>query len=170
MVMSLWPRFLDHPVDEGRCRRPSLYRWVRGRFWLGVYLYCFDILCSWSLQASKAWVLARALLGSQPTLLQGDPGHWRWPRMPPLGVIDWSGNRSGAGLASGERERSVQREVAERERNRERKCADTIGTVCRPFRLLKYKDIFQIKYTEAVLSNSTRKLLWFEVSKMLITV
>jgi len=27
---------------------------------------------------------------------------------------------------------------------------------------------FQIKYTEAILSNSTRKLLWFEISKMLI--
>jgi len=27
---------------------------------------------------------------------------------------------------------------------------------------------FQIKYTEAVLSNSTRKLLWFEITKMLI--
>jgi len=29
---------------------------------------------------------------------------------------------------------------------------------------------FQIKYTEAILSNSTRKLLWFEISKMLIAV
>jgi len=28
--------------------------------------------------------------------------------------------------------------------------------------------IFQIKYTEAILSNSTRKLLWFEITKMLI--
>jgi len=27
---------------------------------------------------------------------------------------------------------------------------------------------FQIIYTEAILSNSTRKLLWFEISKMLI--
>jgi len=27
---------------------------------------------------------------------------------------------------------------------------------------------FRIKYTEAILSNSTRKLLWFEISKMLI--
>jgi len=27
---------------------------------------------------------------------------------------------------------------------------------------------FQIKYTEAILSNSSRKLLWFEISKMLI--
>jgi len=27
---------------------------------------------------------------------------------------------------------------------------------------------FQIKYTEAILSNSTRKLLWFEIAKMLI--
>ena len=29
---------------------------------------------------------------------------------------------------------------------------------------------FQIQYTEAILSNSTRKLLWFEISKMLIAV
>ena len=35
---------------------------------------------------------------------------------------------------------------------------------------LKYKHTFQIKYTEAILSKSTRKLLWFEVTKMLIAV
>jgi len=29
---------------------------------------------------------------------------------------------------------------------------------------------FQIKYTEAILSNSTRKLLWFEITKMVIAV
>jgi len=29
---------------------------------------------------------------------------------------------------------------------------------------------FQIKYTEAALSNSTRKVLWFEITKMLIAV
>ena len=34
--------------------------------------------------------------------------------------------------------------------------------------MLKYEHIFQIKYTEAVLSDSTRKLLWFEVTKTLI--
>jgi len=33
-----------------------------------------------------------------------------------------------------------------------------------------YKYIFQIKYTEATLSNSTQKLLWFEIIKMLIAV
>jgi len=27
---------------------------------------------------------------------------------------------------------------------------------------------FQIKYTEAISSNSTRKLLWFEIAKILI--
>jgi len=33
------------------------------------------------------------------------------------------------------------------------------------------KRIFvQMKYTEAILSNSTRKLLWFEIIKMLIAV
>jgi len=36
-----------------------------------------------------------------------------------------------------------------------------------PFSMLKYKCIFQIKYTEAVLSNSTRKLLWFDITKTL---
>jgi len=35
---------------------------------------------------------------------------------------------------------------------------------------MKYKYIFQIKYTGAISSNSTRKLLWFEVTKMLIAV
>ena len=36
------------------------------------------------------------------------------------------------------------------------------------FPALKCKYIFQIEYIEAVLSNSTRKLLWFEITKMLI--
>jgi len=36
--------------------------------------------------------------------------------------------------------------------------------------MLNYKYISQIKYTEAILSNSTRKLLWFEIRKMLIAV
>jgi len=39
-----------------------------------------------------------------------------------------------------------------------------------PFPMLKYKYIFQIKYMEGILSNSTRKLLWFEITKMLIAV
>jgi len=36
----------------------------------------------------------------------------------------------------------------------------------------KIKYIFQIKYTEAILSNNTRKLLglWFKITKMLIAV
>jgi len=38
------------------------------------------------------------------------------------------------------------------------------------FPTLKYKYIFQIKYTEAILPNSTRKLLWFEITRMLIAV
>jgi len=42
--------------------------------------------------------------------------------------------------------------------------------MCWPFQTLKYKYFFQIKYTEAILSNSTRKLLWFEISKMLMAV
>jgi len=36
--------------------------------------------------------------------------------------------------------------------------------------MLKYKYIFQIKCTEAISSNSTRKLLWFEIAKLLIAV
>jgi len=46
----------------------------------------------------------------------------------------------------------------------------TLGSLGWPFPMLKYKYIFQIKYTEAVLSNGTRKLLWFEITKMLIAV
>jgi len=34
----------------------------------------------------------------------------------------------------------------------------------------KNKHDFQIKYTEAVSSNNTRKLLWFEITIMLIAV
>jgi len=33
----------------------------------------------------------------------------------------------------------------------------------------KYEYIFEIKYTEAISSN-TRKLLWFEITKMLIAL
>jgi len=36
--------------------------------------------------------------------------------------------------------------------------------------MLKYKDIFEIKYTEAILLNSTRKLSWFQIAKMRIAV
>jgi len=36
--------------------------------------------------------------------------------------------------------------------------------------MLKYEYIFQIKCTEAILSNSSRKLLWFEITEMLIAV
>jgi len=36
--------------------------------------------------------------------------------------------------------------------------------------MLKYKYIFEIKYTEAILSNSSRKLLWFEITKKLLAV
>jgi len=36
--------------------------------------------------------------------------------------------------------------------------------------MLKYKYIFQTEYTEAILTNSNRKLLWFEITKMLIAV
>jgi len=44
------------------------------------------------------------------------------------------------------------------------------GSLGWPFPTLKYKYIFRIKYTEAILSNSTRKVLWFKISKMLIAV
>jgi len=39
-----------------------------------------------------------------------------------------------------------------------------------PFPTLKYKYILQIKYTEAILSNSTLKLLRLEITKMSIEV
>jgi len=44
------------------------------------------------------------------------------------------------------------------------------GSLGWPFPVLKYEYIFQIKYTEATLSNSTRKLLRFEITEMLIAV
>jgi len=48
--------------------------------------------------------------------------------------------------------------------------AHSAGFLGWPFPRLKYKYIFQIKYTEAILSNSSRKLLWFEITKMLTAV
>ena len=57
---------------------------------------------------------------------------------------------------------------------REGKCADTIGTVSRFPGLAVYDAkmliFFRIKNTEAILSNSTRKLLWFQTTTMLIAV
>ena len=44
------------------------------------------------------------------------------------------------------------------------------GSLGWPFSMLKYKYIFHMKYTEAVLSNSTRKLLSFKITKMLTAV
>jgi len=38
------------------------------------------------------------------------------------------------------------------------------------FQRERYKYIFQIKYTEAISTNSTRKLLSIEISKMVIAV
>jgi len=51
---------------------------------------------------------------------------------------------------------------------RGRKCADIIGLAISDAKILIYR--LQIKYTEAVLSNSARKLLWFEITKMRIAV
>ena len=53
--------------------------------------------------------------------------------------------------------------------------ADTTGTTAGslhglPIPLPKYEYTFQIKHTEAILSNGTRKRLWFENTKMLIAV
>jgi len=42
------------------------------------------------------------------------------------------------------------------------------GSLGWPFPMIKYKHIFQKKYTEAILSNSTRKLLRCDITKMLI--
>jgi len=38
------------------------------------------------------------------------------------------------------------------------------GSLGWPFPALNINTFFQIKYTETVLSNSTRKLLWFEIN------
>jgi len=46
----------------------------------------------------------------------------------------------------------------------------TAGSLGWPFPTLKYKYIFHVKYTEAILSDSTRKLLLFQIGKMLIAV
>jgi len=54
-------------------------------------------------------------------------------------------------------------------RNTERKCGDTnwqsAGFLGWPFPMLKYKYTFQIKYTEAILSNRTRKLYGLKLPK-----
>jgi len=44
------------------------------------------------------------------------------------------------------------------------------GSLGWPFPMLKYEYIYRIKYTETILSISTRKLLCFEITKMLIAV
>jgi len=44
------------------------------------------------------------------------------------------------------------------------------GSLSWPFPTLNYKYIFQIKYTETILSNSTRKQPWLEITKTLIAV
>jgi len=46
------------------------------------------------------------------------------------------------------------------------------GSLGWPFSTQKYQQayIFQINHTEAILSNGTRRLLWFEISKMPIAV
>jgi len=55
--------------------------------------------------------------------------------------------------------------------NRERKCAQKIynwhsaDSLGWPLPMLKYKYVFQIKYVETILSSSTHKLLWFEITK-----
>ena len=41
-------------------------------------------------------------------------------------------------------------------------------SVAWPFPMLKYRHISQVKYMEAISSNSTRKLLWSEIIRMLI--
>jgi len=59
---------------------------------------------------------------------------------------------------------------------RERKCAEcrynwhSAGSLGRPLPMLTCKYIFQLKYTEAILSNSTRKLLCFEITNVRIAV
>jgi len=56
-------------------------------------------------------------------------------------------------------------------------CYISIGNKSVPIQLAqcwfpgqKYKYIFQTKHMEEILTNSTRKVFWFEISKMLIAV
>ena len=100
---------------------------------------------------------------TDPTEFLGDPGRKK-VRAGPVGwgrahVVEFSLNSSPSA--------DCRRES--RDEWKERKCADTTGTVLVPWANAKIQ-ILQIKYTEAVLSNSTRKLLWFEISKMLVAV
>jgi len=44
------------------------------------------------------------------------------------------------------------------------------GSMGWPFPMLEYKYIFQAKYPKVILSNSTRKLSWFEITEMMIAV
>ena len=44
------------------------------------------------------------------------------------------------------------------------------GSLCWPFPALKFEFIFQTKYTEAILTNNTRKLLRFEITEILVAV
>ena len=56
---------------------------------------------------------------------------------------------------------------------RERKCRyswHSAGSLGWLFPMPKHKYSFQIKYTEAILSNSTRKLVRFEITKILLSV
>jgi len=46
----------------------------------------------------------------------------------------------------------------------------SVGSLGWQFSVLKYKYIFQVKYTEVILSISTRNLLWFEITKIPIAV
>jgi len=58
--------------------------------------------------------------------------------------------------------------------HKERKYVHTTGTVPVPwaghFQYIITEYIFQIKYKEPIVSNSTRKLSWFKITKMLIAV
>ena len=60
------------------------------------------------------------------------------------------------------------------EARKERNCADTIGTVLTAwaghFQCWNITILMQINFTEAILSNSTRKLLRFEITETLIAV
>jgi len=44
------------------------------------------------------------------------------------------------------------------------------GSVDWPLTMLKYEHIFEMKNAGAILSNGTRKLSWFEITKMPIAV
>jgi len=95
--------------------------------------------------------------------------HMNWTELawPSYKRVHWSRTRHLHDSTGGHETRTVGAESI----GPERKCAPMQLSQCWfPFPIVKYKNIFYIKYTEAVLSNSTRKLLRSEITKIFLPV